>query len=230
MLAERSLPGSLIVDQTGRRFVNDRPTTCRSDSGFSSSIGPDSPGDVDVDHVRPEVPATATCSPRTVVPRMAVPESWYEAGIAHRSADLAELGRKMGVPELPVPWRRCLSSTRWQAAVSIPTSGRGNSAYDRYYGDPTVTPNQTCVRSITARSTRSDGPQRSGYLWWTARRRPELACSARTARRSTNSMRSATPRRTLSAPATPGPVRRLRQGLVFRLRRRARRRATRIED
>jgi hypothetical protein len=71
---------------------------------------------------------------------MAIPESWYEAGIAHRSADLAELGRKMGVPELP--FLETMSEFNEMASGGIDSDfGRGSSAYDRYYGDPTVTPN-----------------------------------------------------------------------------------------
>jgi succinate dehydrogenase/fumarate reductase flavoprotein subunit len=73
-------------------------------------------------------------------PRMRLPQTWYDEGLAHRSNDLGELARMIGVPE-----------SRFLATVSrfneMSRAGddsdfhRGRSAYDRYYGDPTITPN-----------------------------------------------------------------------------------------
>jgi len=73
-------------------------------------------------------------------PRMPIPQSWYEAGIAHRSDDLAELASKMGVPEA----RFVTTVTRFNEmsrAGHDADFDRGSSAYDRYYGDPTIKPN-----------------------------------------------------------------------------------------
>ena len=64
----------------------------------------------------------------------------HAAGIAHRSDDLTELAAKIGLPTAQ------FSSTlerfnEMSRAGYDPDFRRGQSAYDRYYGDPTVTPN-----------------------------------------------------------------------------------------
>ena len=73
-------------------------------------------------------------------PRIRIPRPWYDAGIAARADSHAELGAKIG---LPVP-DFTTTMTRFNenaAAGQDPDFGRGRSAYDRYYGDPTITPN-----------------------------------------------------------------------------------------
>ena len=71
---------------------------------------------------------------------MSLPQAWYDAGIAHRSDDLAELGRMMNVPE--AQFVATMSRFNDMARAGDDSDyGRGRSAYDRYYGDPTITPN-----------------------------------------------------------------------------------------
>jgi len=73
-------------------------------------------------------------------PRMPIPQHWYDAGIAVRSEDFAELAAKMGVPVGDFQ----STVTRFNENASAgqdPDFERGRSAYDRYYGDPTITPN-----------------------------------------------------------------------------------------
>jgi hypothetical protein len=139
MLAERSLPGSLIVDQTGDRFTNEA-------SDYMSF------GQCVLERERSGNPVEAMwiifdqqyrnsyVFAADLFPRMRLPQTWYDEGLAHRSNDLGELARMIGVPE-----------SRFLATVSrfneMSCAGddsdfhRGRSAYDRYYGDPTITPN-----------------------------------------------------------------------------------------
>jgi 3-oxosteroid 1-dehydrogenase len=139
MLAERSLPGSLIVDQTGRRFTNeaaDYMTFGRSVIARERCGNPVETMWIIFDQQYRNSYVFAA----DVFPRMRLPQRWYNAGIAHRSNDLAELARMIGVPQ-----------PEFQATVSrfneMSRAGddsdfhRGRSAYDRYYGDPTITPN-----------------------------------------------------------------------------------------
>lgn len=139
MLAERSLPGSLIVDQTGCRFVNEATDYM----SFGQQV---------LDRERAGNPVESMwivfdqqyrngyLFAAELFPRMAVPQSWYDAGIAHRSHSLAELGRKMGIPEADFT----STVTRFNEMARAGQDddfGRGRSAYDRYYGDLTITPN-----------------------------------------------------------------------------------------
>jgi 3-oxosteroid 1-dehydrogenase len=139
MLAERSLPGSLIVDQTGERFTNEAADymsfgQCVLERERSSKPVESMWIIFDQQYRNSYVFGAA------LYPRMRLPQTWYDAGIAHRSDDLAQLARQISVPE-----------TRFVGTVSrfneMCRAGddsdfcRGRSAYDRYYGDPTITPN-----------------------------------------------------------------------------------------
>ncbi|MEV6233210.1 3-ketosteroid-delta-1-dehydrogenase [Saccharopolyspora shandongensis] len=139
LLAERSLPGSLIVDRHGRRFVNEATDYM----SFGQRIlererAGDAVGSMwmvfDQRYRNSYVYAAG------LFPRMALPESWYAAGIAHRADDPADLARRTGLPVegLVASLRRF---NELAAAGVDDDFGRGASAYDRYYGDPTVAPN-----------------------------------------------------------------------------------------
>lgn len=139
MLAERSLPGSLIVDQTGSRFVNEATDYM----SFGQQI-------LERERAGNAVEAMWIIFDRKyrnsyvfaadLFPRMAIPAPWYDAGIAHRSDDLVDLGRKIGVPESDFVATVQRFNDMAHAGQDS-DFGRGRSAYDRYYGDLTVTPN-----------------------------------------------------------------------------------------
>jgi hypothetical protein len=71
---------------------------------------------------------------------MPLPQSWYDAGIAARADSHAGLAGHIGVPvqEFVQTMTRFNESA---CAGEDPDFGRGRTAYDRYYGDPTITPN-----------------------------------------------------------------------------------------
>lgn len=139
MLAERSLPGCLMVDQSGRRFINE-------------AIDYMSFGQKVLERERQGNPVESMwmifdqryrnsyLMAAELFPRMPIPRSWYDAGIAHRAADLPTLAHAIGVE--PSTFVATLDRFNEAAAAGVDTDyGRGASAYDRYYGDPTITPN-----------------------------------------------------------------------------------------
>lgn len=139
MLAERSLPGSLIVDQTGSRFVNES-TDYMSFGQRILELNRSGNPVTSMWIVFDQAYRNSYVFAADLFPRMAIPETWYGAGIAHRSDSLAELGRMMGVPESQ--FLRTTSRFNDMASGGEDFDfGRGGSAYDRYYGDPTITPN-----------------------------------------------------------------------------------------
>jgi succinate dehydrogenase/fumarate reductase flavoprotein subunit len=76
----------------------------------------------------------------SLFPRMAIPQEWYDAGIAHKASSAAALAAATGLPEAELT----ATLTRFNALAASGVDddfGRGKSAYDRYYGDPTVSPN-----------------------------------------------------------------------------------------
>ena len=139
MLAERSLPGSLIVDQTGSRFVNES-TDYMSFGQRILELNRSANPVTSMWIVFDQQYRNSYVFAADLFPRMALPEKWYAAGIAHRSASLTELGRRMGVPES----RFVQTTSRFNELAGRGEDfdfGRGRTAYDRYYGDPTITPN-----------------------------------------------------------------------------------------
>lgn len=139
MLAERSLPGSLIVDQNGRRFVNE---ACDYMSFGQRMLELERTGErvESIWFVFDQQYRNSYVMAAELFPRMPMPQSWYDAGIAVRADDFAALAAQMGVP-VPEFTDTIAGFNQNAAAGTDPEFGRGGSAYDRYYGDPTNTPN-----------------------------------------------------------------------------------------
>lgn len=137
LLAERSLPGSLIVDRTGHRFFNESIDYMRAGE---TMLGID-------DGEEPHLPAWMIVDDKFVksyvmggvkMPMMPIPDEWYKAGVAVKADSIVELGSKIGTEDLPGGVRRF---NVLAAQGTDDDFQRGKTAYDRYYGDPTNTPN-----------------------------------------------------------------------------------------
>jgi len=139
MLAERSLPGSLIVDQNGRRFANESADYMSFGQRLLELERAGSPVEA-MWIIFDQQYRNSYVFGAQLFPRMKIPQRWYGAGIAARADSLAALGAQIGVPTSEF----AATITRFNqnaAAGNDPDFGRGRSAYDRYYGDPTITPN-----------------------------------------------------------------------------------------
>ncbi|WP_197501152.1 3-ketosteroid-delta-1-dehydrogenase [Mycobacterium sp. 852002-51057_SCH5723018] len=139
MLAERSLPGCVIVDQNGRRFANESSDYMTFGQRLLELERAGSPVEA-MWIVFDQQYRNSYVFGAQLFPRMHVPQAWYDAGIALRADSLAEVGARMGLP-LP-EFRQTMTRFNQNASAGVdPDFGRGRSAYDRYYGDPTVKPN-----------------------------------------------------------------------------------------
>jgi 3-oxosteroid 1-dehydrogenase len=139
LLAERSLPGSLIVDQNGTRFINEATDYMSFGQRLLKRERSANPVE-SMWIVFDQKYRNSYVFAGGLFPRMSIPQSWYEAGIAHRSHDPAELADKIGVPksQFTTTLTRFNEMSRTGHDADF---DRGSSAYDRYYGDPTITPN-----------------------------------------------------------------------------------------
>jgi 3-oxosteroid 1-dehydrogenase len=81
-----------------------------------------------------------------VPPRRALPGRWYKSGVVKRAASIAELAKQIGVP-VDVLSNTIERFNGFARNGKDPEFGRGDSGYDRYYGDPTVKPNP-CLSPI----------------------------------------------------------------------------------
>ncbi|MCS7480617.1 3-oxosteroid 1-dehydrogenase [Umezawaea endophytica] len=131
-LSERTQPGCLMVNGAGRRFVNEAApyvdaVNAMYDGNMPTWLVADQ-------RYRDRYPFAG----RT--PRQPFPGHWYKAGVVHRADSVEELAKLIDVPSdaLAETVRRFneLAETGRDEDFH-----RGDSAYDRYYGDPRNRPN-----------------------------------------------------------------------------------------
>lgn len=139
MLAERSLPGSLIVDQHGRRFTNESSDYM----SFGQRVLELERAGTPVESmwiIFDQKYRNSYVFAAEMFPRMPLPAAWYDAGIAARAESFGDLAAQIGLPA--ADFERTMMRFNENAAAGVDADfNRGSSAYDRYYGDPTVTPN-----------------------------------------------------------------------------------------
>ncbi|MEU2037047.1 3-oxosteroid 1-dehydrogenase [Nocardia niwae] len=137
-LAERSQPGGIMVNHAGKRFVNESApyvnVVHKMYEQEAAGVG--------------HIPAYFIMDQRFRdrylflgnFPKRPLPQKYLDAGIIKQAETLADLAGQIGVPPA------ALSATverfnRFALAGRDEDFRRGDSAYDRYYGDPTVRPN-----------------------------------------------------------------------------------------
>ncbi|MEV4597382.1 3-oxosteroid 1-dehydrogenase [Amycolatopsis sp. NPDC049253] len=137
-LAERSRPGSLMVDARGTRFVNESAPYVEAVHAMYGE------GDGPAEHI----PAWLVFDQRYkdrylftgIGPRQTLPGRWYKAGIVAKAATIDELATRIDVPADAL--RSTVERFNGFARTGVDEDfHRGRSAYDHYYGDPRNHPN-----------------------------------------------------------------------------------------
>ncbi|MVU79360.1 3-oxosteroid 1-dehydrogenase [Nocardia sp. ET3-3] len=147
-LAERNLPGSIMINTQGQRFGNESaPYVEAVHTMYGGEYGQgEGPGE--------NVPCWLVFDQRYrsryifagLQPGQRIPSRWMENDLIVVAPTVAELAEKIGVPADK------LSATieRFNGFVETGKDldyNRGDSAYDRYYGDPTIKPNP-CLNKL----------------------------------------------------------------------------------
>ncbi|MGI5489389.1 FAD-binding protein [Microtetraspora malaysiensis] len=130
LVSERCIPPSIIVSSEGKRFTNES-------SPYVNFVHDQlAGGHVPVWFVM-DAKARARYPFAQILPGMPIPKAFYAAGIAFHADTLEELAGKIGVPPgaLSETVERFNGFARSGEDADF---GRGDSAYDRYYGDPTL--------------------------------------------------------------------------------------------
>ncbi|MBX7448251.1 3-oxosteroid 1-dehydrogenase [Mycolicibacterium sp. 3033] len=141
-LSERNSPGSIIVNMSGKRFMNESMPyveACHHMYGGQYGQG-QGPGE--------NIPAWLIFDQQYrdryifagLQPGQRIPNKWMESGVIVKANTLDELAAETGLPV------EALSATveRFNGFARAGVDEdfkRGESAYDRYYGDPTNKPN-----------------------------------------------------------------------------------------
>ncbi|WP_329441504.1 3-oxosteroid 1-dehydrogenase [Streptomyces canus] len=142
-LAERTLPGGLIVNAAGRRFVNEAAPY----SDVVHTMYDRNPTD-------PDIPSWLIVDQnyrnrylfKDIAPTFVLPDDWYGAGAAHKAWTFDALAASIGVPAAAL--RATVDRFNSLALKGDdPDFGRGDSTYDHYYTDPSVLPN-SCLAPL----------------------------------------------------------------------------------
>ncbi|WP_067440166.1 FAD-binding protein [Nocardioides jensenii] len=130
LVSERAIPGHVIVSSDGKRFTNEA-------SPYVNFVHDQLAGK--------HLPAWFVMDARArsrypfaqILPGAPIPKAFYAKGLAHRADTLEELAAAIDVPADAL----IATVTRFNGFVDGGVDhdfGRGASAYDRYYGDPTL--------------------------------------------------------------------------------------------
>jgi 3-oxosteroid 1-dehydrogenase len=130
LVSERSIPRSIIVDQTGRRFVNEA-------APYVTFVHRQLAGRHDPIWFVFDRKAKNRYQFGGVMPGQSFPKDWFTSGLMHRADTLDALAVAIGVPGRSL----CETVDTFNGFARDGKDrdfGRGESAYDNYYGDPTL--------------------------------------------------------------------------------------------
>ncbi|MBV6757221.1 FAD-binding protein [Rhodococcus opacus] len=139
LVSERCIPPSVIVNGRGERFTNES-------SPYVNFVH----DQLDGGHVPAWFVMDNKAKSRypfaQVLPGVPFPHGFYDSGVVHKADTLRDLAEKIGVKADTL----VATVDRFNGFARTGTDedfGRGDSAYDRYYGDPTMT--NPCLDEIT---------------------------------------------------------------------------------
>jgi 3-oxosteroid 1-dehydrogenase len=132
-LSERNLPGCVMVNGAGQRFVNESAPYVDAVHAMYDGHTPENP----------HIPAWLVFDQRYrdryvfagLPPHRPLPRRWYAAGAVVRADDLAGVAAAAGVDADGLV-KTVARFNEFAASGRDEDFGRGDSAYDRYYGDP----------------------------------------------------------------------------------------------
>ena len=162
-LAERNLPGSIIVNQAGRRYMNEALPYVEAVhamyDGEATGVG--------------HVPSWMVIDQRYrnrylfagLSPRQPFPGRWYKHGTVKKAATIEALAAEIDVPADAL--EATLDRFNGFAKSGVDEDfHRGESAYDKYYSDPTVKPNPSLNTidhaTVLRREDRARRPRHQG--------------------------------------------------------------------
>ena len=138
LVVEKGLPGSMMVNSKGERFLNE---SAPYDDICKDAYSRGTPDAVTVpcwfvfhDPFRKKYPVGP------LIPGMPIPKAFLRSRYILKSDTIAGLAAEMGVDAAGLE-ASVEKINAYSHNGKDPEFGRGDSAYDRYYGDSTVTPN-----------------------------------------------------------------------------------------
>lgn len=142
-IMEKSYPGSIVVNPAGERFSNESQNYMAFQQETFRKHSAENPCHPAWQVFDARFRASYFVGPLYTSrfrPDWAIPKRYESEGFFARADSVRELARKIGVD--PEGLAKTVSNMNEYARTGVdPELHRGDSAYDRYYGDPRVTPN-----------------------------------------------------------------------------------------
>ena len=143
LVVEKSLPGSIMVNQLGKRFTNEAAPYVDVVNGIfadqDATVGKTVPAYLILDaRARRKYPL-GPIMPGASVPEWAWKRAWTDGWLV-KAPTIAALATRLGIDGATLE----ATVARWNGFAKTGKDedfARGESAYDRYYADPRVTPN-----------------------------------------------------------------------------------------
>ncbi|MFC1878570.1 FAD-binding protein [Chloroflexota bacterium] len=137
-VGERAYPGGLIVNGLGQRFVNESAPYIDVINAVYRRNSDESP------HIPLHFIFDQRYRDRYMFglffPMAPIPRRYFENGYVRRAGSIAELAQQIGVDGASL-LQTIKRFNQYARAGKDLDYGRGDSAYDKYYGDPNVLPN-----------------------------------------------------------------------------------------
>ncbi|WP_027502444.1 FAD-binding protein [Rhodococcus sp. UNC363MFTsu5.1] len=130
MVSERSVPRSIIVNQHGMRFTNES-------APYVTFVHEQIAGKHEPVWFIFDAKAKNRYQIGAIMPGQKFPESWFDSGLLVTADTVDELARRIQLPAAEVA-RTLNRYNGFACSGKDEDFGRGESAYDNYYGDPTL--------------------------------------------------------------------------------------------
>ncbi|RJG03202.1 FAD-dependent oxidoreductase [Noviherbaspirillum sedimenti] len=152
MIMEKSVPGTCLVNRNGKRFLNESENyVTMQDKLYAAHTNetPCAPAYLIFDaRVRRKYIIGPLLTARTR-PDWMLPKRWFSEGMITKADSLVELAKKTGINPHHLE-ETVAQINRYAVTGKGLDFGRGDSSYDRHYGDPEIKPNPNLAPIIQA--------------------------------------------------------------------------------
>ena len=148
-IMEKSFPGSCVVNRAGERFANESQNYMAFQKDLfatHSETSPNAPAWQIFDVRFRRNFMVGPLMTAAMKPDWQIPKLWFETGFVAKANSIRELAEQVGID--PQGLEATISKMNHYAETGTDEDfHRGESAYDRYYADPTIKPNP-CLATI----------------------------------------------------------------------------------
>jgi 3-oxosteroid 1-dehydrogenase len=140
---EQSLPGSCVVNKQGKRIANESQNYMAYLTEYFSKHSEDTPCWPNwfvFDRRFRESYLVGPLLDNAARPDSAVPKEFFDTGFLTKADTIEELAEQAGIDKAGLT-ETINNMNRYAETGKDEEFGRGDTAYDRYYGDETITPN-----------------------------------------------------------------------------------------